>query len=440
MLRKIENWNSLKCFSFSFIILIIAFVTITLSTNSYAQGDWKILNPTNSPSARFGHSITPLPKGELLLFAGQESAQKMYNDLHSYNPPLEIWQLLYISNRLPSERANHCTWYLDGKLYVHGGEDKNRMALLDLWNYDPTTREWTQKPQTNPSPSARYYHKANVTNDGKAIISGGFDGSKVLNDIWLYDYITNQWTQYKTNIPVAAESHISEIVDDDLYIFTNGQGFKYNLITNSWTSGLEAPPLMGGSGSVLGENEQGQKIIFIFGGLDMQNNFSDKVYEYNTATGKLTQQTKTMPMPINKVACAKINQLKRVAHPKISQPNDYNYMKVIFFGGMSGSWSNLIPMNQTWVYQIGEISSVEDQNENNELKIYPNPATNIIEIKLGNYDKIITLEIFDLLGQLVLSRYSLDDEKIDVSELAAGIYILKLTSEKAEYNKMLIIR
>lgn len=430
MKTQIKNRKRIDWLMACYILLLTFCLILIISPKTFAQGDWKIVNPANSPSARFGSSLTPLPDGNLLLFGGQESAQKIYNDLHSYNNfPIELWTFLTIANTLPSERAHHTSWFLNGKLYAHGGIDENQLPLNDLWNYDPTTKEWTFIPQTEPMPAERYHHKSSVTNDGKTIISGGYNGAITFNDIWLYDHVTNQWTLMNSNIPVAAESHISEIVDDNLFVFTGGQGFKYNLNDNIWTSGLQAPPLKGGAVSVLGENDLGHNIIFIFGGVDMQNNFSDKVYEYNTETGILTEQTEPMPLPMNKMSGAIINQLK-----------DYVHMTVVFFGGMTGSWANLIPMNQTWEYTVGEASSIKDWDKNTIFEIYPNPATNSIEIQLGSYSGETSFEIIDIHGKIVMGNKIVDNQKIDVSGFSAGTYTLRLKSEKSICYKKLIIR
>lgn len=191
MFRKIKNWNSLKSINLISIILVTAIVTITLSTNSYAQGDWKNLNPTKSPTANFGLSITLFPIGDLLLLGGQESTQKMYNDLHSYNNGQ--WKPETLPNNAQHKLEYHCAWYLNGKLYAHAGMNEKQLPLNDLWNYDPINKEWTKIPKTDPSTSARFYHKASVKSDGKATISGEYNCLKILNDIWLYYPITNQW-------------------------------------------------------------------------------------------------------------------------------------------------------------------------------------------------------------------------------------------------------
>lgn len=64
------------------------------------------------------------------------------------------------------------------------------------------------------------------------------------------------------------------------------------------------------------------------------------------------------------------------------------------------------------------ISSSVNALENAKVKVYPNPITDILHIE--NNEGVATL--YDLAGQKVAAT---DDNVIDVSNLNAGVYILK---------------
>ena len=72
------------------------------------------------------------------------------------------------------------------------------------------------------------------------------------------------------------------------------------------------------------------------------------------------------------------------------------------------------------------INNRATQSEEMEFSVFPNPATNTIEVK-GNqpFDQI---EILDVLGKSIL----IDNiaNKFDISELNSGFYILKIISNK----------
>ncbi len=81
-----------------------------------------------------------------------------------------------------------------------------------------------------------------------------------------------------------------------------------------------------------------------------------------------------------------------------------------------------------------------------DVKIYPNPFNNIINLQLNSDESIdeLKLEVFNLFGQVV---YSLEErsifgylnKEIDLSQLGSGIFLVKLSeSGKQVYSKKLI--
>ncbi len=58
------------------------------------------------------------------------------------------------------------------------------------------------------------------------------------------------------------------------------------------------------------------------------------------------------------------------------------------------------------------------------VDIFPNPATNIINIEVEN---VLELEvtIYDLTGKLILK--TVNQSRINISSLAQGVYLLKIT-------------
>ena len=58
------------------------------------------------------------------------------------------------------------------------------------------------------------------------------------------------------------------------------------------------------------------------------------------------------------------------------------------------------------------------------VRIYPNPAKNIINIKNTSNKDITTVTIFDILGRSVYSGSSTD--KISLNNLENGVYLIKL--------------
>jgi hypothetical protein len=97
-------------------------------------------------------------------------------------------------------------------------------------------------------------------------------------------------------------------------------------------------------------------------------------------------------------------------------------------------------LGNTEIEQLNEdsnnINNRATQSEEIEFSVFPNPATNTIEVK-GNqpFDQI---EILDILGKSKL----IDNisNKFDISELNTGFYILKIISNKKVLAKNTFIK
>ena len=110
----------------------------------------------------------------------------------------------------------------------------------------------------------------------------------------------------------------------------------------------------------------------------------------------------------------------------------------VAMGGFSGTIDNdfvqgEMVIDYVRIYQNDNLSVGE--NEVNQVSVYPNPATDIINIKSIN--AIDHLELYNVLGKQVLRRKNAD--KIVVSNFETGIYILKIYSGKNIVTKKIIV-
>ena len=90
---------------------------------------------------------------------------------------------------------------------------------------------------------------------------------------------------------------------------------------------------------------------------------------------------------------------------------------------------------QVRVYDLTSVLSTEKKNLEEEFYIYPNPATNQINIQLNN-SFLQQVSIFNNLGQLVkISEKAI----INTSNLSKGIYFIKVKTNKGEVTEKLVI-
>ena len=71
--------------------------------------------------------------------------------------------------------------------------------------------------------------------------------------------------------------------------------------------------------------------------------------------------------------------------------------------------------------------------------VYPNPASNKINVRLQGVRGEVSLRIYDLQGRIMKEMMLVDlDSDIDVSDLASGVYIISVDEEKMPLNKRFV--
>jgi DNA-binding beta-propeller fold protein YncE len=88
---------------------------------------------------------------------------------------------------------------------------------------------------------------------------------------------------------------------------------------------------------------------------------------------------------------------------------------------------------------LSDNDAIELGNAPAGLEIYPNPASSYLNVQINEGERNSTLSIYNTQGSLVKTvPVNSDSEEIDVSELPAGVYILKLHDERVPFIKQFI--
>ena len=173
--------------------------------------------------------------GNLWLFGGFAADLGLfYNDVWKYNISSGLWtwvngsstpgstgnygsQGVPSASNEPSARATYINWKDQaGNFYIFGGFDGS-LSVSDVWKYSSVNNLWTWVAGDNyedangnynqlctnngfTGPMARYENRAAQTAlcHGNAFYSfggayGGFDETTYLNDLWVFNSITNNW-------------------------------------------------------------------------------------------------------------------------------------------------------------------------------------------------------------------------------------------------------
>ncbi|UUW11524.1 T9SS type A sorting domain-containing protein [Flavobacterium plurextorum] len=90
------------------------------------------------------------------------------------------------------------------------------------------------------------------------------------------------------------------------------------------------------------------------------------------------------------------------------------------------------------LYKFAKNLSTVSVDQRKSLNLYPNPSKNFVNFYTEDYSEIEDIQIFDLNGRLVSGRSDLNGDKIDISNLHQGTYILKAKINGAEITKKII--
>ena len=90
-----------------------------------------------------------------------------------------------------------------------------------------------------------------------------------------------------------------------------------------------------------------------------------------------------------------------------------------------------------------DVLGIESNLFASEVKIYPNPASEYVNISFVNLSERISVVVYNQLGSVVINKeYTsiTSEEKISLEGITAGIYYVQITSETAKTTKKLLVK
>ena len=115
-------------------------------------------------------------------------------------------------------------------MYIFGGRDGENKKLNDLWKYDILKQEWKEISMTNfdddPTwcvPLERSGHSCDIYGQYMVIFGGFYDLTKELNDLYLFDFVTERW------IPIFMEENSPAVKSTQPYNDYNQNVTSMNL-------------------------------------------------------------------------------------------------------------------------------------------------------------------------------------------------------------------
>ena len=144
------------------------------------------------------------------------------NDFHMYCFDTHSWTEI---NALqpPSARHSHCAVVYDDKMYIFGGYDSSYKNDMHEFNFE--TGVWRVIHHSGKLPRSRYRATCVVHNEN-LIMFGGHDGSRHLNDVNVFHFGSQTWTQTLVEgyNPIPRDSHIAAVYGSSMFIYGGSTG------------------------------------------------------------------------------------------------------------------------------------------------------------------------------------------------------------------------
>ena len=129
-------------------------------------------------------------------------------------------------------------------------------------------------------------------------------------------------------------------------------------------------------------------------------------------------------------------------------PKHIIYDNIVYYGIFSfdnqTSWS--VGASGTVLSTTAFFTGFDEISQENDLRIYPNPATSTINVRLDNVSgSDMKLNILNINGQSVYEARGLNltenhEIQIPVNNIASGLYQLVLSTASQSYSEKLVVR
>ena len=98
-------------------------------------------------------------------------------------------------------------------------------------------------------------------------------------------------------------------------------------------------------------------------------------------------------------------------------------------------------MGQFIVYDPSAPNGIGEQQQNDSWSVFPNPATEAVDIALGQTPGLKSIEIRSVAGQLLYSKTNISEPRVRVSTagFASGLYLLTLRTAEGFSQKRLVV-
>ncbi|KAI8829490.1 hypothetical protein BC829DRAFT_450138 [Chytridium lagenaria] len=216
----------------------------------------------------FAAVFTVLPTTNFAPFTGREFHSTAYDTIsdgtYSITKPLPVIDLFVHDfatgnwsrpstnlwgSKAPSARYSHASWFINGRLYLIGGQSFGSTASV-LWVYDPDQNSWTQRFTLGQIPSigeGTSYVLAQTSNSTKIFAVGGYlpfsFSFQISRNVFSLDLDTLTWSRHPDcPVPTWGMTGVYHSATNSIY-FTGG--YRWTALTTTPVLNTLSPPPSG---------------------------------------------------------------------------------------------------------------------------------------------------------------------------------------------------
>lgn len=360
--------------------------------------------------------------GKIYVGGGVVQKNVANNELVEYDPTNDMW---ISKGNLPgaSNRSEGINFVINGKGYIGlGCENWLTISapynyLKDLWEYDVATDKWTQKANFPGDPRVE---AISFVINNKAYVIGGYYSSTStdrLKDVWEYDPVTDKWTK-KNDFP-----NVNSILGG-VGVSYNGKGyivcgmlfssssavvskdvFEYDPNSDKWVKKSGFVASHEGFYAPVGFQIDDKVYVGLGATKHDKGNLVKNIYVYDITQDKW-EPSSISDFPGSERVDAFAEVINGVAYVGGGRKGTDDYYKDMF----------------AYTPQV----SVFNYYRDTEVSIYPNPASNNIDIKLGDQKLEAQYILYDITGKIITKGTFIGTTKVDISQYQSGNYIIEL--------------
>lgn len=374
----------------------------------FAQGPWTQRATMPGPARHRAFTFTIGQRG---YFGCGWNGVTMYDDFWEYDPGSDLW--MQKANYPGGQRLSPFGFAIGNKGYAGTGLDASLYGQPDFYEYNPVTNAWTMKAPFSGTP---IFGATAVVWNGSAIIMFGDDWAPNYykhNEIYSYNPLTNAWSYVGAFPGDGRRDHVAFNINNKIY-FGTGNNNSYTELNDWWEwdpgtgSMIQKPNFIGSARSQAVGFDIGGKAYVGTGGVGDERDF----FAYTPATNSW--------QGIDDFAgTGRENAMSFVIGAR-----------AYIIAGTSG-----INFHDTWEFDPALVTGVNGWfNAQDVISVYPNPATEKINIDLQNVNGEVSCHIYSVSGQLASEGiFSISDGRlqIPVNQLAKGEYCIFIESGDA---------